>query len=264
MSDFAVATVQDLVTDAMLLCLAQTPGEPIPAAEMFFGVRELNRLMGKYSIIRNFCFTSNLATYTFATVKNTYTIGPDNTSFHPDFQGPRPTRVIQANIIITGQPQPVYIPCEVIDAEQWMSLSIRQIPTAIPRKVYYDNGYTSVGAPGGQPNLGYGTLYFYGQPQAGYQVELLVPQVLPSYAALAGTGGYFTFPPAYEEFVVTTLAEMLSISYGRPIPPDLALRARKARAAIVSLNSKAPVANTDVPGSDKGGGYFNWLSREVI
>lgn len=260
MSELQVATAQDVITDAMLLMLAQTPGEPIPAAEMTFGLRELNRMLGKFSVIRNFCFNAAMATYTFATVKNAYTIGPSGA----DFTGPRPNRVIKGNIIITGQPQPVYIPLDIIDGEQWMSLTIRAIPTAIPRKLYYDSGYTSVGVTSGVPNLGYGTLYFYGQPQAGYQVELLVPTALQNFTALAGSGGYFIAPPPYEEFVVTSLAEALSISYGRPISQDLKDRARKARAAVVSLNSQAPVSNTDFPGSNRGGGYFNWLDRTIV
>lgn len=260
MSELQVATANDVITDAMLLMLAQSPGEPIPASEMTFGLRELNRMLGKFSIIKTFCFNAALATYTFATVKNAYTIGPSGA----DFTGPRPTRVIQGNIVITGQPQPVYIPLDIIDGEQWMSLSVRAIPTAIPRKLYYDTGYTSVGLTGGVPNLGFGTLYFYGQPQAGYQVELLVPVQLSNFTALAGAGGYFIAPPGYEEFVVTSLAEVLCVSYGREVPAALEKRARKARAAVVGLNSQAPVSNTDFPGSNQGGGYFNWLSRDIV
>lgn len=265
MSDFQIATVQDLVTDALSLCLAQTEGESIPAAQMLFGVRELNRLMGKWSIIRSFCVVDSSQTFTFGTSKNAYTIGPTSGAFATDFNGPRPSRITKANIIMNTSAPSVYSPVEMLDWEQWSSIRVRNITTGVPTQAYYDAGYTSVGATAGQPNLGYGTIYFWGKPlPASYQCELWSPQLLPQYAALAQTGGYFNFPPGYEEAIVTTLAEMLSISYGRTIPQDLKDRARRGRAALQSLNSQSSVVDTDVPNSDGGGGYFNWLSRTIV
>lgn len=259
MSELQVATAQDVITDAMVLMLAQTPGEPIAASEMMFGLRELNRMTGKHSIIRTFCYNiSQLPVFTFASSKNNYTIGP----IGADFTAGRPTRVLRANLIDNTVNPVVYLPIRICQTfEEWAALQVRQIATTIPTILYYDNSYTSVGLTAGVPNPGFGTLWFWGQPKPGYQVELWVPTLLTNFTAISGPGSYFTFPPGYEEFVVTSLAEVLCISYGRPITPDLARRARRARAAIVSVNSKSPLLETDVPNSStRSGEYFNWLS----
>lgn len=265
MSQFQVATIQDVITDALRLCLAQMDGEDISAENMQFAARELNRLMGKWSIIRTFCVVDTAQVFTFGTSKNAYTIGPTSVAFPTDFNGPRPSRISKVNIILNTSAPSVYSPVQMLDWGQWSEIRVRAIPSGVPTAAYYDGGYTSVGATAGQPNLGYGTIYFWGQPlPASYQCELWVPQLLPQYASLAGSGGYFNFPPGYEEAIVPTLAEMLSISYGRAIPQDLKDRARRGRAALQSLNSRPSVVNTDVPGSDRGGGYFNWLSRSIV
>lgn len=256
MSSFQAATASDIITDAMIEALGISVGEPIAADEMAFGLRTLNRMMGMYSIIRSFCYDLSAPVYAFNAVKNNWTIGP----IGADFTGPRPTRVLSARLIVTGTSPLIYLPIDVIEEDEWNMLTVRAIPTAIPSRLFYDSGYTSVGLTAGVPNPGYGTLWFYGQPRSGYQVELTIPLQLTNFTALSGAGAYFIFPPGAEEWIVTTLAERLSTSYRRPISQDLKDRARKARAAWVALNSKSPVSASDYPGGGRGGDGWNWLS----
>lgn len=257
MSELQVSTAQDVIADAAVLALQQHPADGFQPEEYMFGLRELNRLIDKHSIIRTFCFNTGASTYRIPSSKNNYSIGPAG-SFTPDFPGPRPTRVLRANFIDNTVTPNVYIPIRILETyEEYADIRVRAIQTIISTKLWYDNGYTTSGATAGVPNPGYGMLWFWGQPTAGYGLELWTPTLLTRFALL---GSVFAFPPAYEEFIVTSLAEMLCISYGRPISPDLKTRARKARAAVVGINSKSGYANTDMPSSRGGDDYFNWIS----
>lgn len=56
---------------------------------------------------------------------NGYQLGPTAA----DWVGPRPESIVRANLEMTSMgAQPVYLPIRMLSAEDWASLSIRQIP----------------------------------------------------------------------------------------------------------------------------------------
>ena len=265
MSDLQSSSIRDIITDARSEILAEAGGfDPIPPNEFLLGLRIFNRLMGMWTTIRNYAWHERTDTYTFASSKQTYTIGPSNPSFTPDFVGPRPTRILRANIVDNVVSPVVFIPLRIVDYDQWASFRVLQILVTIPTVLWPDFGYTSVGTGSnsstfpGVPNPGYANLNFWGEPTSGYGVILYTPEQLTNGLCTLDTN--FTFPPGYEMAIIKTLAEYLAPSYGRSISPELQRQAREARAAIRNLNTKAHALNTDYPGGVSNRGYFNWLN----
>jgi hypothetical protein len=61
-----------------------------------------------------------------------------------------------------------------------------------------------------------------------------------------------TFPPGYEEAIVTNLAIALSNAFGTQPSPSLVMRARDAKKQIESLNVDPIYLSTDFPSRNSG------------
>lgn len=173
----------------------------------------------------------------------------------PDYVIPttRPTKIVNANIILNNVPEPVRVPMRIVDADWWANQRVPTIQTTLPTHLYY------------QPNFPNGSLFFWPVPSIVYPVEL------ETWTNLSELGLFDTFqlPQGYEDAITYTLAETLCPSYGRPMDPTLAALGQKARAMIQGNNSEAPHISTSdlgMPGSaadQRGRADFNWLTGNL-
>ena len=173
----------------------------------------------------------------------------------PDYviPGTRPTKIVNANIILNNVPQPVRVPMRIVDADWWSNQRVPTIQTTLPTHLYYQASF---------PN---GQLFFWPVPSITYPVEL------ETWTNLAQLDQFDTFqlPQGYEDAFTYTLAESLCPAFGRPVDPTLAAFAMQARAMIQGNNSAAPhISTSDLgmpggAGDQRGRADFNWLTGNL-
>jgi hypothetical protein len=173
----------------------------------------------------------------------------------PDFpiQTTRPTKIVNAQILLNYPPQPVRVPMRIVDADWWANQRVPTIQTTLPTHLYYE------------PEFPNGLLYFWPVPQIAYPVEL------NTWTNLAQLGQFdsFNLPPGYEDAITYTLAESICPSFGRPLDGTLAAFAQKSRAMIQSLNSASPkitTADLGIPSQSsdqRGRADFNWKTGNL-
>lgn len=182
---------------------------------------------------------------------NGYLIGPTAHSAGNanDFQGPRPESIVRANcVMLNTGPQPVYIPMRPISAEEWASLSIRQIPAInVTSLFYYD------------PQFPNGVLNLF-PPLTGNSIELFTWYGFATPVSLATA---YSAPPGYQDAVVYSLAErlywMITLDIAvHKIPFQiLAAKAAAARDKVRMVNRPLPTLRNDFHSGSKPAGYYD-------
>lgn len=250
-----MATAQDIIVDAYLECgEMDQAGQTPPPTQLTYGLNRLNRIVGQLSTRRLFIWEIGSARYTLSPSQTSYTIGPSGADFTaPRPLGPAPGNGIKnANIILTGTNPEASLPLYIMNDDEWANLSVKEIPTSVPTAIYNDGAF---------PNS---RLYLLGYPTQANDLELFTPTQISTFAALGTT---FTMPPGYQEAITTLLAEALcSAMHKGVVPPALADSARRARVAVMSLNSASPNLSNDAGtlGSKRLGGFFNWNNGSVV
>ncbi len=191
--------------------------------------------------------------------QQTYTIGPTGNFT----AGGRPTGIQDANIILNTTNPVVRRPCELINVDQWAALRVRDIPFAIPTKLYYDNGFSATGD---------ASINLWPGPLESYQLEIFQSAQLRNFADLTTV---YLFPPGYEKAIRKCLAMEIApameiynklANLERPRPALLQLVAQQAQEALYNVKSyNAPepllVCDGAFRGSSKGGA-FNYMTGD--
>lgn len=240
-------TFIDVATDAYVKNGRIAPGEQLPGDLGDYAMREANRMLDQMNIQANFVWTTNILAFNLtARTLPTYwfTIGPHTVDPTTDFDSPRPTRIIRANLLLTSSSPAARIPLVIYDDRQWSDETIPALGSAIPTSLYND---------GGDP---VSRLYIWPYPTTTQnQVELFTWNQISRFATLADT---FQMPPGYEDAFMLSLSERL-IEGIKEIPATLQRSAAMARANVKSLNSQSPkISTTDsgMPGRGSGQGNF--------
>lgn len=176
---------------------------------------------------------------------NGYQVGPTAL----DWVGPRPTSIIQANIVQGSGSSKVYIPLTPITQEEWASLSVRTIPaTSVTTMFWYD------------PQFPNGVFNVF-PPLNANAVELFQFGVLAVPATLATA---YSGPPGYAEMVVSGLAERLYYMVPKELMPQkkpyqaIAGQAKVALDKVRMLNRPCNILPNDFHGgNDRAGSFFD-------
>jgi hypothetical protein len=171
-----------------------------------------------------------------------YQIGPTAA----DFVGPRPTRVLKANLLLTNVSPNSRVPIVLLPFDGYGDIPVLALPpTGITQAAYYEPAW---------PN---GVLHFF-EPIAYNSIELWTSGALTSPATL-DTVVAGSFPPGYENAIVYSLAERcqyLCTKQMGPLNPKIAAWAIKARQGVKNLNQQNPKAYTDYrPSGPSTGNY---------
>jgi hypothetical protein len=211
---------------------------PSPA-QFADAIGELTRLTGSLNIDRLFIYSR----YTITAPLNggkTYTIGiSDNPYATSDFNVPRPNGIEAANIV-SNQTPPFRYPLTLVTDQQWSKIRVQDIPNAIPEVMYNDRAFPVA------------TLSLWGQPIAGYLLELFCWQSVPTFQALTDA---VILPDGYLDALVLNLAVRLVTHFPlapnvpRQVDPNLYQQAREALMRLESINAPQPVADTGALGS---------------
>jgi hypothetical protein len=205
------------------------PGRTPSPAQQQDALDELRRLTGSLNCDRLFIFS--ISTHVFPlTGAASYTIGQDpNGSVVADFDAPRPQLIESANILSFTTPL-VSWPLTIVDALTWAQLPAPMPGSpGIPEVIYNDRA-----AP-------ISTLYLYGTPTPGYQLELFTWYQVLTYT---GVGDAVFLPLQYEDCLVLNLACRLAPHFQRVVDPDVRQQARESLMRLMSINAPQPIADT--------------------
>ncbi len=237
-----MATPQNLIDDALKEIGALAADESPASYETTFCLRKLNRLLDSWNTRKLFAYVINHNSYTFATSKQSYTIGPASST--PDFTAPRPVRIERANLVLVAGAPDSNIPLEIINTDDYAALQVPAL-SGLPTKLYY------------QPTVTKGTLWPWPYPtDTANKLELFTWNQLGSIAS-ADLATAYALPPGYEDAIIYSLAESLLPSFPAFATPSLVATlerlGREARANISGLNSRIPKMDTQdwgIPASE--------------
>lgn len=247
-------TVQQYTIDALRLAgqLEKPGGQPSP--ESIAEVAEfLNQMLDSWNTMRNSIYALTDLTFNLTSGQYIYTIGPG-----ANFNGPRPQKIQRIDLIYETMPQLLRLPIELIDADQWAAIRVPNLPTAVPFKCYYDNGYSQ--SPGGE--TGWGTLYFWPGPMAGFEIEMWIWDALPS---TLGIGDTLYTPPGYARAITYGLAAEILQLYPKRLNAEkeagILRIAKDAKQWVDALNAPSPITPMDqgLMGT-RNKSNFNWLA----
>ncbi len=240
------ATLSDLIIESFrIINQSQAPGRGISSEETAEGVRVANRMLDGWSAMAEKIFTSATIRHTLISGTASYTIGPSG-----DINTARPTEILQANIIMTDVTPEIKVPLAQITQAQFADFQLLNYSASIPTYLYYNKG--------GQGSA-LGTITLIGYPSSGRDLELFVPSLFDNAMSSSTT---VTLPEGYLDAFVMTLAEKLLVYYpvnNKGTAAEIKDQARKARAALVRLNSWSPRQRSDAPsGVDSPNGKSAW------
>lgn len=245
-------TVAQVTTNALRLVgqLWLPGGGPSPEA-----IQEvtdfLNQLLDSWSTMRNSIYALSDLTFLLTSGKYIYTVGPGG-----DLNGPRPIKIQRMDLLYQTSPQILRLPIDMIDADQWASVRVPNLPNAVPLMAYYDRGYSQT-AP-----TGLGVIYFWPGPMAGYSVEMWIWGALPSTLLPDST---LFLPPGYARAISYNLACEIM-----PLYPKRLTQSKETQIVQIAMESKrwvdalnAPKPITEIDPRISGGrsaNSFNWLA----
>ncbi len=217
----------------------------IPSADQVTeGTAICNRMIGSWNCTELDIFTSSIAQYSLGAGKKIYTIG--GPGLGADFNVAAPMRIEQAHILLPGSPT-YRAELRILTDAEWGDIRLQDIPGAIPSRLYPDYNFPLM------------SLYFYGQPPAGYSVEFYTWQRVGLFAA---TTDVVTLPDGYERAIVYNLALELAAQFTTQamLAPDAHRIAAAALATIESRNAPVPRLKNDAAGLGRigRGGNWNW------
>jgi len=194
-----MATVGDLINDALTEINAVTPGQALSAADIQLGLTRGNAFIDSANARTLMLNVTRFDTYTLPSLKQSYTIGiaanaPDIVANY------RPNDIIGAAMVDTSSP-PIFTQITVVPAELWESYSTLGAGAADPAQLWYQKTY---------PN---GTINLRGIPtNIAFQIRLQTRQLIGQAASISTV---FQGPPGWYEAFMYSLAERLCNPFGK-------------------------------------------------
>jgi hypothetical protein len=207
-----MTTALQLINDAADEIGVSESGQTLPSEDAQRMLRKLNQRLEVWSNTRLM-----LPTLTEISVpldgSASYTIGPTG-----DVEAARPIRVESATAVDSAG---LEWGVEVLNRDQWNAIGFKNVDGGPPACIWYDAQNTN------------GRVYVYPRSTS-YTLKLDCLTVLASFSLSTEC----TLPPGYEAAIVLTLAEDCAGLFGKPISPDLRMRAMGARNAIKRVNTE--------------------------
>lgn len=222
-----MSKVRELIQDALIEIGVFTPSDAIPAEDVQFALRTLNRMISVWNTQDLMVYSLNRETFSLVAGKQTYTLGTGG-----DFNIPRPVKVPSASVLINNAtPTPLEIPIDILTDEEWQSVSLKQTPSTFPVKMWMTG------------DVPLNSLWFWPLPQdSTVQVVLYCWGQVQPYSTINADA---IFPNGYDEAIVSNLAVMLANSYGVQ-PLDLLIRrALISKSSVESMNVEPIFAAVD-------------------
>jgi hypothetical protein len=206
-----------------------------------------NRMVGGWSNSEIDTFQLAITPFTLSASQQAYTIGPGGAGPYW-INAARPSKIVRANLFISGSPTTVRRPIDVLEPEQWMEKRVQQV-NGPPLQLYNDRGSPI------------STLMFWPIPDKSYQGEIYSWNAVPAAVALSDQ---VALPPGYEEAIVFNLARRIAAQFPTQtkISPLALELAQSSLNAIQARNTRSPRAINDAARLGRPGRRpdFNWIT----
>lgn len=219
-----MATVANLIFDALAELGVVGAGDTVSAADYDFCLRKLNQALQRWSNRR--LMQPEMAEVSVSlNGAASYTIGPTG-----NVVAARPLRIEGAIASDGGVDYPV----KVYTRDEWDAIAVKDVTGGPPEGIWYESSLTN------------GRVWVYPK-SAGYTLKLDVLSLLTSFAAISDT---VTLPEGYETALTLTLADDVATAYGKQTTPDTRRRLAAAMAAIRTTNAEPMYLVTGMTGED--------------
>lgn len=211
-------------------------------SELIDGLFVLNAMLDSWATDELDAYCTLTQSYTFGAAQESYTIGPGG-----DFDATRPVKVIDAKYVLMTNPvQPLHLPLDVLNSEQYEAIDLPLIASPIPQRLYYN------------PTYPLGTLRLW-PLVVNTSDKLLISSWQPIAGDISDETARFSVPPGYLDAVRYNLAVRLSLEWDKPLKDGVMMLATESLAKVQRLNAKTPQmdVNPGVMPSRSGWGYFN-------
>ena len=229
-------TCRDLISDSLTECGILAQGETATADDADAAHKRLNRMIESWRAERRLAYMIDIARHTLTANQTSHTIGPSG-----DFVADRPTRIVRANVVVTGFTPELHNPLNIVErAEEWAEVTAPLLSASVPSHLYCDYAYPDA------------TLYLFPYPAESYDLELFTWKQLARFKTLDDA---VSLPDGYYEALMYSLAERLCAPFGVPgdIRQQIAKDAALARTRIANVNMRAPVISvlgSGIPNTD--------------
>jgi hypothetical protein len=233
-----ILTVQELIVDAMSLIGATGIDENPTSSELALGLRTANMMVQRWSSLPCMIRATDTVQFTTTAGKAKYTIS----EWGADINSCKPIKVFGA--YLRDQSNIDYA-LEIIDKGFYDTLQDKVVSASRPSMLAYDAVRTQQDTP-------YGEIYLYNTPDTTYIVVVDCSREMSSFENLTDT---VDFEPLYYEALKYGIAVRLFRHYHAvtvPIPVDMLKHENDTVKALYALNSKTPLAFTDLPASHAG------------
>ncbi len=226
-------------------------GQPVPPDLLADILLELNDMIDAWTVDRRKILAVQPVVYALIPGQQQYSIGPGGA-----FNGPRPLKIEDVNIILNTSSPAVRMPVQTIDRDQWAAIPVQQIPYAIPLVMWYDHGFDA---------SSHANINLWPGPQSNYQLELFIWPALSQWPDLVTPIG---LAPAYSAAIALSLAEKIApmmqvyLKIANPLTSEVKEQAAVARAAVESYNAPQVLMAVDpaiVSAGGKRGAGFGYL-----
>lgn len=248
-------TWSDLLTNALAEIRVARAGDVVNADDLALASYHANLLLDLMNADGRALFATAFQTFTLTPSLQPHTVGLSANTPTFSVSVGRPTRILQANIILSTNVR-VSLGDPLTDAE-WNAITAGaaagqtpNILTSVPQNLYYSADW---------PN---GSIYLWPVPNAANGLEIEYETLLAS-VALTDT---FSMPQGYLAALHFTLAEYLAPSFGQQASQETKDHGRKARGIVWGNNDVVPVIQQWPGGmpSDVRRGGFNFLSGQCV
>lgn len=240
----------DLIQGALKYISSYQNGDQLPAGDANDCLQALNDLLDSWSTDHDSVFGSLENILYYVGGKYQYTIGIDPTgATTADFSVARPLRITNAFTRITTQGGGYDYQIEIISQDRYVEFGLKSIPYPWPTQLWYNNTFP------------FGTISFYGQPNAGGELHLFTDTILAN-LTLNQT---IVMPQGYARAIKWNLAREICAMFGFPLTPQIERLANESFRAVKALNAN-PVPESNLDGellgsrTDAGwilrGGYY--------
>jgi hypothetical protein len=256
-----VATVRDLIEDALREIGVLAEGETASAFQAWEGIKRLNRFIERLSLERLTIYQVTRTTWTLTSGDGSYTIGAATGYKSPpqggDVSAYRPIFINEVRFIDRATDPDTEYPLARLTDDQYAAITLKDQTASFPQAWYYNptypNGALILWPAPTAANL-HGVLY---APTAMTGFGTGVPNVSGAATILSTT---VSLPDGYEEMLVTNLAVLLCPANERQAHPELKVAARDSLAAIKRANQRLSDLSFE-PAALIGGGHGRYDIR---
>jgi len=237
-----MALARIIIQDALTEIGVYSTGEAMSAADAHLGLLRFQNLIDAWAADRLTLYITPRVAFTIPSGTSEMTIGED---LPVDIETVRPTFLQGLNWIVPGSSPEVEVPMGQMDYDQYMALSIKELPSSLPTQFFFSNGF---------PNA---TLFFWPQVTQDVDCALYYPHGVGSPATLFSD---VIGPAGYQEAFMYQLAIRLCNPFGRTMPPSLPQMAAEAYARMKRPNTQPGLLGVDAALVPTFGGAYNVLT----